>query len=326
MQAESGLSAVLGAGLVILAATMWATVGVAVKLVPGASALDPEVLGLFRTLLAGPLVLFAAGLGPRRLFAAVAAFDLRRLFAFALAATIFQICLFRTFDALGVTLTVVLTVCLPPVISLIWSLARGVPFGRGALVALALAMAGLGLCAFAEGLDSRQGHRALGLVLAFVASLAFVWMSDTARTLSRCGPPVLVAGLGLTLSGLIFCLLVPLLSDGPLPVLLALSRDSQMLALLVYLAVIPTALAYVCYCRGMALSRSTTVGLTASMIEPAIAALLAALLLHERLSQGELSGCLLMIVAIVILVRSEAGRQPAPAASGDLAGKPVAIG
>ena len=61
MQAETGFSAVLGAGLVIMAAALWATVGVAVKLVPAAAELPPEALGLARTLSAGPLVLLAAG-------------------------------------------------------------------------------------------------------------------------------------------------------------------------------------------------------------------------------------------------------------------------
>lgn len=322
MPTDTGFSALTGAILVIVAAALWATVGVAVNLVPAAADLPPEVLGLARTLLAGPLILLAAVRGVTGLGAVVRAIDRPRLAGFALSGVIFQICLFRSFDALGVTLTVVLTVCLPPVIAMIWSLARGVSFGRGALVALGLAIVGLGLCASAKGLDGPEGHRVWGLFLVLAASLAFVWMSAAARSLSRFTPPMLVAGLGLSLSGLMFCALLPVLPGASVPVLLTLTQDPHLLALVAYLAAIPTALAYVCYCAGMARCRSTAAGLTASMVEPAIAALLAAWLLHERLGQGEILGCFLMAVAILVLMRAEAAGQP----TGNVAGKALTIG
>lgn len=322
MDAENGFSAFLGAGLVIAAAALWATVGVAVNLVPAAAQLPPEALGLARTVLAGPLVLLAAGRGLRSLPHVLRTLDRPALAGFALAGVIFQVCLFRSFDALGVTLTVVLTVCLPPVIAMVWSLARGLPFGRGALMALGLAILGLCLCASAKGLDGPQDQRAWGLFLAFAASLAFVWMSVAARSLSHSAPPILVAGLGLTLSGLVFCALLPVLPGVTLPILQSLVSDPQLLGLVVYLAAVPTALAYVCYCAGMARCRSTGAGLTASMIEPAIAALLAAWLLHERLAPAEIVGCLLMTVAILVLMRAEAPMQP----RADVAGKAIAIG
>jgi DME family drug/metabolite transporter len=322
MRTDKDISATAGALLVIFAAALWATVGVAVNLVPAAADLPPELLGLARTILAGPLILLVAVRGVAGLSAKVRLFDRRRLAGFALSGVIFQVCLFRSFDALGVTLTVVLTVCLPPMIAMIWSLARGVFFGRGALVALGLAIAGLGFCASAKGLDGPQGHRAWGLFLVLAASLAFVWMSAAARSLSHSTPPMLVAGLGLTLSGLMFCAILPVLPGASLGVLQTLIDDPLLLALVVYLAAVPTALAYVCYCAGMARCRSTAAGLTASMIEPAIAALLAAWLLHERLGKGEILGCLLMAVAILVLMRAEAAERPA----GNVAGKAPSIG
>lgn len=316
MQAETGSSAVISAALVISAAALWATVGVSVKLVPAAAELPPEVLGLARTLVGGPLVLLAAGRGLFRLKQVLRTIDRRQLAAFAIAGVIFQICLFRSFDALGVTLTVMLKVCLPPVIAMIWSVGRGVPFGRGAVVALGMAIAGLGFFASDNGLDGPQGSRALGLVLVLVASLAFVCMTTTARHLSRAAPPILVAGLGLTLSGLIFCALLPFQPGISGPALSALGGNIDVLMLVVYLAAIPTALAYVCFCAGMARCRSAAAGLTVLMIEPAIAALLAAWLLHERLSSGEILGCLLMALAILVLMRTEASGQPRDLAAG----------
>jgi len=238
---------------------------------------------------------------------------------------IFQVCLFRSFDSLGVTLTVVLTVALPPLIAMIWSLARGVPFGRGALLALGLAITGPGLFPSARGVEEPQGNRSLGLFFAFAASLAFVWMSSAARSLSRAAPPMLDAGLGLMLTGAIFCALLLLLPGDAGAALAILTGDVRVLALAVYLAAIPTALTCVCYCSRMARCRSVAAGLTASMIEPAIAALLAAWLLHERLAHREILGCLLMGLAILILARAEAEGILRKAQS-DTVGKAAAIG
>jgi DME family drug/metabolite transporter len=147
-------------------------------------------------------------------------------------------------------------------------------------------------------------------------------MSEAARSLSRTAPPMLVAGLGLTLSGLMFSAAIPVLPGLDLPVLWSLTADPRLVALVVYLAAIPTALAYVCYCAGMARCRSTGAGLTASMIEPAIAALLAAGFLQERLGESEVIGCLLLGLAILLLMRTEAEGQP----GGKEAGKAPAKG
>ena len=102
MQTEAGLPAALGAGLVIIAAALWARAGVAIKLVPAAAELSPQALGLARTMIAGPLVVLAAALGRSGLRRQVLrTIDRRQLAAVAFAWVIFQVCLFRRSDALG---------------------------------------------------------------------------------------------------------------------------------------------------------------------------------------------------------------------------------
>lgn len=85
----------------------------------------------------------------------------------------------------------------------------------------------------------------------------------------------------------------------------------ELTGFILYLGLGPTALAYVLYCSGMARCRSTNVGLVASMIEPAFAALLAWAVLHERLSTTELAGCGLVMLAMLTLCEAERGRRPA---------------
>lgn len=306
---DARLTSAAGAGLVIIAAGLWATVGVAVQLVPEVDHAPPEILGLARTMLAGPLILFLAALGRRAVLRPLMGLHPGRLMELSVAGVVFQICLFRAFDLLGVTLTVVLTVCLPPLMAVAWSLRKGAAPGPGALGALGLAVAGLGLCS-AEGLFGRAGSADLaGLCLAVLGSAAFVWMSDAARDLSRTAAPMVVAGAGLSLSGLIFCVVTPLVLPDPLPMLANLSHSAGFWGLIFYLALVPTALAYVTYCAGMARCQSTAVGLTASMIEPAIAALLAMAVLDETLTPAQLAGSGLMALAMVLLVRAETPAQ-----------------
>jgi drug/metabolite transporter, DME family len=63
----------------------------------------------------------------------------------------------------------------------------------------------------------------------------------------------------------------------------------------------------------MRLSRSPTAGIAATLIEPGIAALLAAVVLHERLTLQQANGCALMLGSIVFLALAEsrAARRPA---------------
>lgn len=303
-----------GLALVFLSAALWATVGVAVKLVPPAAALPPEAFGLARTTLAGPLILFLIAVSPFGYgqYRKIRKLNPSHLAGFALACVIFQVCLFRAFAELGVTITVFLTVCLPPMIAILWSGLRREWIGSGAWLALSLAALGLGLFS-APHLGAGAGLGTLeGLALAVAASVAFVFMSGSVRTLSRDASPILVAGLGLTLSGVIFCLVAPLIAASPLSQLKTVVQEWQLLGLILYLAVVPTALAYICYCTGIAQCRSTDVGLIASMIEPAIALVLAMTLLQERLSGPEISGCLLMIVAMGVLLQAERGWTTAP--------------
>jgi hypothetical protein len=114
-----------GLTLVMLAAGLWATVGVAVQMTPGAGAMPDAVLAALRTGIAGPMLIavwVVSGPGRAR---ALRAHELRKLASFALSSAVFQICLFRSFVQLGVTVAVFLTVCLPPVLAWVWASLHG---------------------------------------------------------------------------------------------------------------------------------------------------------------------------------------------------------
>jgi drug/metabolite transporter, DME family len=292
-----------GIGQVLVAAALWSTVGVATELVPATQALPQEVVGMARMLFGGAAILVLVLLLRGTLRPALS-LDPRRLAWFATAAAVFQLCLFECFQLLGVTATVFFTVCLPPLIGQGWEmLRRGGARDRSDLQALAIAV--LGLAVFAGWMpgDAPDRQMLFGIALALAGSVAFVVMTSAARSLSQEVSPVLVAGVGLCLAGIVLALVS--LATGGLAVAALPEMDWQVASVLLYLGLGPTALAYVVYCAGMARCRTANVGLIASMVEPALAALLARVLIGELLSPTEIAGCLMLMLAMVVLWQGE---------------------
>lgn len=295
----------LGLAQVMAAAALWATVGVASRLVPEGAGAAGDLLGVARMALGGPVILGLALVLGQAGRGALGRLQPLRLAGFALGCAVFQLCLFRAFTLLGVTATVFLTVCLPPLIACGWaSLNGGRILSHQGWAALGLAVAGLALFALGRGV---AGWAALapGLGLAVLGSIAFVGMTECARDLTRAAGPLVVAGAGLTLAGLGLGLALLVMEPGSLaPERLT---GGHLPLLVLYLGLGPTALAYVAYCAGMARCRSAHVGLIASMVEPALAAVLAFALLGERLAGGEMAGCALLTLAMALLWRAERG-------------------
>ncbi|PZF76191.1 hypothetical protein DK847_13375 [Aestuariivirga litoralis] len=292
--------------LVMLAATLWATVGVASRLFPNDLSVSDAGYGFIRTAVAGPalLLLWALCGGRARTWPRLK--NLPNLIVFAVCCAVFQIGLFRSFTLLGVTVTVFITVCLPPVVAVMWGLWRQPgAVSRPVLGALVLAVAGLAAFSGSGFHGGNFSSIIEGLVLSVAASIAFVLMSGAARQLAGEHPPLLIAGLGLSLTSLLLAGMVFITEP------MAWTSIGQALGqwrsggFLLYLGLVPTALAYYLYCTGMARCRTAAGGLVASMIEPAVAAGLALLLLREWLSFQELAGCLLLFGAMLVLWQEE---------------------
>ena len=293
-----------GIAQVMLAAALWGTVGVSTKLVTSVAMLPQEVLGFARLAIGGPVLLLLVAVIARSSLRTALAFNPFWLLCFAAGCAVFQVCLFQAFVLLEVTTTVFITVCLPPVMSMTVSLLSGHrSVTPGGLAALAIAILGIAIFTV-SGFKSLEGAtRIHGLALAVIASAAFVLMSSASRQLTKTASPLLVAGTGLTLSALVLLVMLSFWRFDAVASAAAIQWDT--LWLIIYLGIGPTALAYVLYCSGMSQCRSTSLGLVASMFEPAFAALLAWFLLNERLSPAEFLGCALVMFAMLILWESE---------------------
>jgi DME family drug/metabolite transporter len=302
---------------------LWATVGVASKFVPYELSVPDEVYGFARTIVAGPVILLIAAISNGWKGCIPRSCNLPHFFLFGICCAIFQVCLFRSFWLLGVTVTVFLTVCLPPALFMIWTLWRRTEQVSGQVVT-ALVLAALGLLSFVgDDINGNALSTLLGLALSVLASIAFVGLTQTARLLTLDHSAFLVSGLGLVITAALLAPACFLLAPGNWQLTKAFVADWRSLSVLIYLGLGPTALAYVCYCVGMARCRSASAGLVASMIEPVVAAGLAFVFLRETLTSWQSLGCVVMLVAMIVLWIGENRSSSIDAASSADAGECV---
>ena len=295
-----------GIAFVLLAVSLWGTVGISVKLVPSSPVLTPEFLAFARTIIGGAAMLLVAlvFVGPHSL--RINRFDICHLAKFAMANAVFQIGLFQCFEQLGVTVTAFLTGCLPPAIAATWALFRRPgSVAAGTLASLGLSVLGLAFIASGGDLTPAEAVLQSGMMFAVATSIAFIVMSDAAQSLGRTLQPMAATGIGLTFSGALLLIVALATSSLQMPTIMAELSKPHLLHLSLYLGLVPTALAFLLFCKGIALCSSALVGLTASMFRPAVAMGLSVWILSDTPSAVEAMGCALLMLAMVILWQSE---------------------
>ncbi len=309
----AAMPVVRGLAFVIIAATAWGTAGAAAALLFDSSGLGPVALTFWRT--AGGLALLLALRPLRRRPAAAPAPAARRHTAEPLGRrvlriavmgaglTVFQTAYFAGVRHTGLAVATVVTLGAGPVlIALGARLWMGERLGRGGALAVAGALAGL-LVLVLGGAGQDSTVRPAGVAWALLSAVGYSAVTLYTRRLGRAGRSV--DPYRTTVSSFAVCavLLLPLaLLEGLLPGTAGLGRT---LVLLVYLAAVPTALGYALYFAGLAAVRAATASVIA-LIEPVTAAVIAVLLLGERLTAPTLAGTAVLLAAVTALALAEA--------------------
>jgi drug/metabolite transporter, DME family len=267
---------------VLLASLCFGTTGTAQAL--GPHGLSPAGVGAARILVGGALLLaFARGL-PR--------LPRGPLLVAAAGVAAYQLCFFAAVSDTGVAVGTIVALGSAPAIAggLEWALERRAP-ARAWAPATALACAGVALLALA-GADAAIS--APGVALALGAGAAYAAYTLAAKRMLGAGhrPEEVMAGA----FGLGALALVPVLAVTGAGWLLQPGGA----ALALFLGVVPTAVAYVLFARGLErLSAAETATLT--LAEPLTAALLGLIVLSERLSPAAALGAALVLAGLVVL-------------------------
>jgi len=232
-----------------------------------------------------------------------------RITVIGLLAAIFQSCYFAAVSLTSVPLATLITIGAAPVIVLGAERAIGRPAGRLAVLTTGLAVTGLGLLV---GLPSGFRESA---VLASAGMAVLAAAGFAAITLISMRPvagldDLAVTGFGFTIGGL---LLMPAagLAGG-----IAFRPGLPAIGLLVALGTGPTAVAYTLYFRGLRTVAASTAARLA-LLEPLTGAILAALLLGERLSATGIVGAAIIGAAVILTVQADRGGRRVGGDDGD---------
>ncbi|MEJ5087102.1 DMT family transporter [Brucella pseudogrignonensis] len=285
----------IGVSAVLFSSIVWGTTGTAATFAPevstvaiGAAAMG--IGGLLQALLAGRGIVRSLSLLNKQWALLVLG---------GLAVAIYPLAFYASMRMAGVTIGTVVTIGSAPLLSaLIEYLFDGARLSRQWLLGALIGLAGIVLITVAEGAD----HAAIetdnsvitGICLGLLGGLTYALYSWTARRMMLNGVRSSVAmGATFGLGGL---LLMPILIVAGGPFLASWNNA----AVGIYMAIVPMFLGYVCF--GIGLARiPASMATTITLIEPVVAAILAIIIVGERLPLMGWFGVVLVISCLVVI-------------------------
>ncbi|MGW6562034.1 DMT family transporter [Streptomyces hydrogenans] len=303
----------------VVAGVAWGTAGAAGSLVFRNSDMGPLALSFWRC--AGGLLLLLAVPALRLLRpgrarpasassgapAAASVVESRRTRLIRIGGTglglaVFQTAYFAAVESTGLAVGTVVTLGAGPVLIAVGArVTMGERLGLGGLAAVVGALAGLAVLILGGG---GAEVRLAGVGYAVLSAAGFAALTLLTRWLGRSG-----AGAAGSLASTAWTFGVSALVVLPLAAVEGLLPHTEdvvrLLLLLLYVAAIPTALAYALYFAGAAVVRAATVSVI-MLLEPVSAALLAVTLLDEELTATTVLGTVLLLAAVTGLALAEA--------------------
>jgi DME family drug/metabolite transporter len=283
-----------GLALIALAAISWGTTGATMTLLARDASAGPLLVGFLRMAVAAPCLLLLARVVERSW--RLSGRETRLVLVAGASMSAYQICYFSAVPLTGVAITALLAICSSPLmIAGLAALFLGERPTRRVYVALGMGVVGTALLVVTpSGIGTLNPAFLPGALLALGAGLSYaLYAVATKATLARVPP--------LTLSALTFSVAALALA----PVLLWEPRVLAPLAagwpLLLYLGLIPTALAYALYTVGLRRTPATAAGI-ATLLEPLTATALGVGVFGERLGLAGVLGALLLLGAIALLI------------------------
>ncbi|MBB6120288.1 DMT family transporter [Nocardiopsis algeriensis] len=288
-----------GIGAITVTSVLWGTTGTAATFAPEA----------------GPLAIGSAALGIGGLLQALIALpalrsararlreNLALVVAGAVAVGVYPLAFYGSMHLAGVAVGTVVSLASAPLASgLLELVVQRRPLGRWWTAAALLGAIGSALLCLsaAEGPSASPGRTAAGITLGLVAGATYALFSWAAhglmgRGIDRAASMGAVFGAG-------GVLLMPVLAVTGAPLL----ASAQSFAVAAYMALVPMFLGYLLFGLGLARVPAST-ATTVTLLEPAVAAVLAVLVVGETLGGAGLLGLGAVALALAVLVLAPAG-------------------
>ncbi|MFC3505248.1 DMT family transporter [Micromonospora krabiensis] len=294
------------AGLIQITLTgvLWGTTGIVVHLVHDTTGLGPVAIGFHRLAIAALVLTALAATRLRPMLAALRAAPLPLVFT-GVGLALYQALYFAAVALAGVGVATVVSLGLAPVLTAAWESVRAhrLP-GPGRLGTLGAAVVGLALISGAATQPTESAPRPLlGLLAAAGSGLGYAVTTIVSRDVSRRTAPMTLTTISMVIGALT---LAPFaLTDG-----VAVPLRPDVVALLLYLGVVTTAVAYALFYAGLRTTEGS-VAAVLTLVEPLTAAALAVALLGEPLPAPVLVGGVLLLAAVAATYLTP-DRSPAP--------------
>ena len=288
-----------------VASVLWGTGGLAVQLVREHEALSPVTISAWRMTIAAAVLLVGL-VAVRRVgeLVALARSRPRQTLAVGVGTAAYQAFYFVSVTQVGVAVSTVVSLGLAPVLLTVAESVRHrrAPAGPR-LVVLGAALTGLVLVSVAGHEASTGPAPVVGVLLAVASGTTYAVTTVAGGSISRATSPLVLTG-AMTLVGAAVLLPCLALVEGP-----RVPTDPVALGWLVYLGALTMALAYVLLYSGLRVVAPST-AVTASLVEPVTAAVVAAVVLGESLGPVAVVGILLVLGAVAGLGRPAAAAGP----------------
>jgi drug/metabolite transporter, DME family len=287
-----------GTGLLslVLSGLLWGTGGLTGSLLSRAAGLSAISVATYRLTVGGTLIVVFLTVTGRPWPASRVAWT--RITTIGLLAALFQSCYFMAVSLTSVSLATLLTIGCAPVMVLAADQVTGRHrIGRLTACTTCLALAGLGLLV---GLPSGGFPETAVLASAGMALLAAAGFAAVTLIGARpvAGMDDLTAtGFGFTIGGLALLPLAATLGG------LSFKPGPATIGLMIALGTGPTAVAYTLYFRGLRTAAASTAALL-TLLEPLTGAVLAALILGDRLGPAGMAGAAILAAAVMLTVRT----------------------
>jgi len=272
-----------GEVLIVIAATLWGTLGIAGKVAYGYGS-SPGQLMLYRMLFLLPAILYLLPKAKRDNIIPLLVFG-------ALIVTPFYLIYFYAVKFVGASTAALILYTAPAYVAVMSAALLSESITSRTIIALILALSGAALVNITETIRGNF----LGISTAFIAAILYATYTVGARMLIKRGIESSHVALVPYLSSIpILAIYATLVEDH-----VALENFRQ-LSMALYLALIPTGLAYVLYNYGLRTVEASRASIL-STIEPVSATILAWIILGEPLYATKIIGASLIIFSAIIV-------------------------
>jgi DME family drug/metabolite transporter len=285
---------VIGLVLIALAAISWGTSGSVMTVLAERAAASPLLVGVARLWIAAVFLLVATAMTARGV--GVATGDRWRCLAMGACMAAYQAAYFTAVTLGGIAVVALVAICSAPLMIAAlapWLLGERLPPRVGGALLLGVLGTALLVAAPAGALDLSPRFLA-GVLLAFVAGLAYALYVLVAKATLRRSAPLPATALTFTIGALLLT-----------PALVWTAAPLTQLALgwpwLLYLGGVATAAAYAIYTLGLRSVPASVAGVT-TLLEPLTATILGVALFGERLGAAGIVGALLLVTALGLLL------------------------